>query len=259
VWGRASSGRAYLYFSTKVADTTINFSAEMPNYAMATGNYNLSAWNDFSNTQRMYVGISRTFTTSPNSQSFIHLLTTNNATLTNQAGFFTFECNNIQLQNQTVSTNTILVSAKLKVNIPVIPSSNATYNVPSGYTTNSINIGGNAFPINISSFAAPSNGFPNYIDIDNNNSKSCFLFFSDNFPPSGVYDIVSSPSALFPGKLYIEHYIKPPLTVEKYTSLAGSTATVVTTSSNTAVYLPTTVLQKTGGTTTITLLGNVTR
>jgi hypothetical protein len=252
VWSKDIHGISSLTASTTSGDTTILIYFRMPNYLMASGNYNIELASNTVATNKVNVGISKSVS-NPYYFSFNYVTTGGDATITNSNGEFKIECSNAGL-------NSVSLTAKLSAPIPTIPSANATFTVPSGFTANQFALGGSNYTLNQLSISV-ENGLAKVEGdqvINNSIAKGFKFWFTNSFPPSGTYDIVGSKSAVAPGKVFIEYVNLSP--TELYQSPAGGTITVITDANDVSVTTSNITLNKLlgAGSATLSLTGNIT-
>jgi hypothetical protein len=243
-WEKNTAGVCYLKAETQVGDTAISIYFRMKNYLMASGTYSV-VWATAALTDNVIqVGISKSVTVSPNYSFGSYVTTGGTATVSKQGGVFTISCTNVGMNN-------VSLSSKLVFTIPVLPPANASFTVPSGFVANKYTVGSNTFT-------------PTQFDIskDNGNFKfegslSAFLKvrFSESFPTSGTYDLVSTQAALAPGKVFIEFNNF----TELYNSTNSGRITVITDSSDVSVTASNITLNKIlgSGSQTVSLNGNL--
>ncbi|TAH27733.1 MAG: hypothetical protein EAZ07_00630 [Cytophagales bacterium] len=250
-WGKDIHGTCYLSASTIVGDTTITIQYRFPSYLMASGSYNIVTASSTFTSNVVNVSINKSFPTAP---YFInnYVTTGGMATITNAGGIFTIESSNVGLNNMNLSS-------KLSTTVPVIPSTNASYSEPVGFTANQYTVGTTAYTTNqlVISYDA-SGSFKFEGSLTSTPQKTLKYWFSSSFPPSGTYDVVDSKSALAAGKIYIEFISFSP--IEQYNSLVGKTATVITNSNDVSVTVNNVELIKVigSGSQTLSLSGNLT-
>jgi hypothetical protein len=250
VWSKDIHGTNILTAMTTSGDTTIQIYFRMPNYLMATGNYNLElAANTVSN-NKVNVGIAKSIL-NPYYFSFNYVTTGGDVSITNSNGEFKIECNNAGLNNANLT-------AKLIAPIPTIPSANANFTIPTGFTANQFTLDGANYTLNQLTISI-DNGLTKVEgdEITNNAIARGFTFwFTNSYPPSGTYDIVASKSALAPGKVFIEYVRLNP--TELYQSPAGGTITVITDANDVSVTVSNVTLNKLfgNGSASVSLSGN---
>jgi hypothetical protein len=252
VWSKDIHGISSLTASATSGDTTLLIYFRMPDYLMSSGNYNIELASNTVTTNKVNVGISKSVS-NPFYYSFNYVTTGGNATITNSNGGFKIECTNAGLNN-------VSLTAKLNTTIPVIPSANANFTVPSGFTANQFTLGGTNYTLNQLTISV-ENGLAKVEGdqiINNAVAKGFKFWFTNSFPPSGTYDIVGSKSAVAPGKVFIEYVNLSP--TELYQSPAGGTITVITDANDVSVTTSNITLNKLFGTgsATLTLTGNFT-
>jgi hypothetical protein len=252
VWSKDIHGISSLTASATSGDTTILIYFRMPDYLMVSGNYSIDLASNTVATNKVNVGISKSVS-NPFYYSFNYVTTGGNATITNSNGEFKIACTNAGLNNVSLTT-------KLSAAIPVIPSANATFTVPSGFTANQFTLGGSNYALNQLTISIDNGLAKVEGDVVTNNAiaKGFKFWFTHSFPPSGTYDIVGSKSAVAPGKVFIEYVNLSP--TELYQSPAGGTITVITDANDVSVTTSNITLNKLfgAGSATLTLNGNFT-
>jgi hypothetical protein len=252
VWSKDIHGVNSLTASATSGDTTILIYFRMPNYLMASGNYNLDLASNTLPNNKVNVGISKSVS-SPFYYSYNYVTTGGDATITNSNGEFKIECSSAGLNN-------VSLTAKLGTTIPIIPSANANFTIPSGFIANQFTLGGSNYTLNQLTVSV-ENGLAKVegdVVTSNTIAKGFKFWFTNSYPPSGTYDIVGSKSAIAPGKVFIEYVNLSP--TELYQSPAGGTITVITDANDVSVTASNITLNKLfgAGAATLTLTGNIT-
>ena len=171
---------------------------------------------------------------------------------------FTIECNNVVVTDVNNTSSTLTLSTKLSAPIPLIPSANAALNVPSGIAANQFLIGASTYTFNqvVIKSNASNCTFEGAETVNNTSVAYSLQFkFSNNYPPSGTYDIVSNVNALAPGKVYIQYYNATG--TQLYTSAQSGTLSTVTDANNVSVTTSNVILTS-ASSQTIALTGNIT-
>jgi hypothetical protein len=243
-WEKNTAGVCYLKAETQVGDTAISIYFRMKNYLMSSGTYSV-VWITAALTDNVIqVGISKSVTVSPNYSFGSYVTTGGTATVSKQGGVFTISCTNVGLNN-------VSLSSKLAFTIPMLQPANVSFTVPSGVAANKYTVGSNTFT-------------PTQFDISKDNGNFKFegslpaflkVRFSESFPTSGTYDLVSTQAALAPGKVFIEFNNFS----ELYNSTNNGRITVITDSSDVSVTASNITLNKIfgSGSQTISLNGNL--
>ncbi len=246
-WTKNTNGVCYLNAEAQVGDTTITLYFRMTNYLTAAGSYSVIWATSPLTSNVLQLGVTKynNNTSPPTAYAGYIVSGGGTATVTKQGGVFTISCTNIGLYgNHTLS-------CKLVYTAPTLPPANATYTVPSGVTPNKYTVGTSTFS-------------PTQFDIskDNGNFKfegslSAFLKirFSESYPVSGTYDLVSTQAALAPGKAFIEFNNFS----ELYNSTNSGKITVITDSADVSVTASNVTLNKLfgSGSQTVALNGNL--
>ncbi len=204
----------------------------------------------------VWVGLTRTTKSPAPFYNDIRYFTTGGSVvIVKQGGNFTIDCSNVGMNNS------LTISSKMVFNIPVIPSANANYTVPTSIPDNQITIGASTFTANqktINSNNSNGSSDPTRFEFTQTTGgiKSCEFYFAQNYPPSGTYTVVNSQTGLLAGQVYIKYVNSSPL--EQYGSLAGGSITVVTDQDDVSITTQNITMNKTfgQGSQTLTLSGN---
>jgi hypothetical protein len=174
---------------------------EMGSYLLPSGTYSIvpPSTNLQPNTVHLVIG---SVSSNPVSFGSIYPLQGGVVTVTNQNGIFRVEFTNVIMKNAS-STTSVNTSGKLEIALPTpIPPANAGYTIPAGVTPNSYILGATTF--SPGQFGITRSNNLCKVELVNTTTLARLnFFFSTNFPPSGTYDVVSSKSAVVPGKVYV--------------------------------------------------------
>lgn len=244
-WGIPLGGSVFMFAETKVGDTTIFCDLTIPGY-LRTGKFQLYTY-----APNVGEGVILVHTKQVGNTIIERHISTyglnDSIELKDNGEYYTATCNNITLLENYNPNIRKLFSCELKFKKPIIPAANANYTIPTGVPQNKI------FVNNVLRLGAGATGLEftitNYGGFFQSTYSGYYgglkLHFSDAFPPSGTYDIISDLN-LKPGKVFIQYIDPDP--IASYNSSEGGTATIITAQNK---------LNFTFGNTTFNRIGNV--
>ncbi len=251
VWSLSNTGDYSYAAKAKSGDTSIAISFRMSQYLMPSGTYDIVPSAAIIAPNTIQVTISKVVT-SAGTFSTNFATTGGKATITNSGGVFKLECSGVGMSTSTLA-------ASLSNTIPTIPAANAAFMVPTGMTANSFTIGTTTVATNQMVYNENTKGIFVFEGAKTTgNLSSIKFYFNSHIAPSGTYDIVSSKSALAPGKVFVEYVNLSP--IETMNSKSGGTIVFENTNTKISAYAQNiTLTDALGGTTTKVLNGYITR
>jgi hypothetical protein len=258
VWAKDIYGTPNLTAKTKIGDTTYTVYFRMPTYLMTSGSYSILQNSAVLTANSSILGYAISFSGAPYYKNYV-ALNGGSSIVTKTNADFTIECNNVVITDVANPSSTINLSAKLVAAIPVIPTTNASVTVPGGITTNQFTAGATTYTFNQKDIAEDVGTckIEGSQTVNNVSIAHSFKFkFSSFFPPSGTYDLVSSPSLIAPGKVYVQ-FVNTTGGLQVYTSPQSGTLSVVTDANDVSITTSNLQLNSTAGQ-TISLTGNIT-
>jgi hypothetical protein len=242
-WGVPCGSSLFMFAQGKANDTTVFCDLIIPGY-LRTGKFQL-----YTNSPSFGEGVILSMAKQIGNTVIERHISTyglnDSISLKDEGEFYTAVCNNVTLLENYDPNKRKLFSCEIKFKKPVIPTENANYTATTPIPQSSI------FVDNVLRLGSLCNSFTivNYGGFFKSSYVSSYggltFHFSDAFPPSGKYDIISDLN-LKPGKVFIQY--TDPSPIASYNCVAGGKATVITTQNKFTINFDNTTFNNIGST-----------
>jgi hypothetical protein len=204
-------------------DTIYQFDVTLEKYLPSSFNANIGST---SAPTGSIVGLGITkFRNNPYYLAYNTYVSGGSAIITNQGSGLT-----IDISPTTMSGNTT-VAGKIVFTAPIIPSANASYTVPNGYTANQFTIGATTYTsLSANKVIDPETETGFSIAKYLSGTTQLSFTFKNQLPPSGTYAVVNSTVGLAPGQVFVSTGFTK--------SIGTGSITVVTTQTSVSITAP---------------------